>query len=202
VEDAAQRVEGLGADPERLGEGRSAGRDEHELLEVDRVLGVCAAVHDVEERHGQRSRAVPAEVAEERHPRLGRRRLRRGERHAEDRVRPQATLVRRPVELDEPPVESLLVGGVEPAHRGRDLATHVLHRTADALAAPVAAAVTELERLVDTGRGAGGHRGPPGRARLEPHLGLDGGIAARVEDLARADLRDRRHSNATFARSK
>src|SRR5437016_4270826 len=40
VEHASQHVEGLGADPERLGERGRAGRDEHELLEVDRVLGV------------------------------------------------------------------------------------------------------------------------------------------------------------------
>ncbi len=37
----------------RLGKRRSAGRDDHELLEVDRVVGVRAAVQDVHHRHGQ-----------------------------------------------------------------------------------------------------------------------------------------------------
>src|SRR5206468_3783772 len=108
--------------------------------------------------------------------RVGRRRLRRRERDAEDRVRAEPALVWRAVELDEPPVEPLLVVGVEAAHRGRDLAAHVRDRAADALPAPLGAAVAELERLVDAGRGTGGHSGPAERARLEPHLRLDGRV--------------------------
>ena len=55
-----------------------------------------------------------AEVAEERLARIGGRRLRSRERDAEDRVRAEPALVRRPVELDQGAVELLLLGRVEP----------------------------------------------------------------------------------------
>ena len=41
-------------------------RDDHELLQVDRVRGVHAAVDDVHHRHRQRRRALAAEIAVER----------------------------------------------------------------------------------------------------------------------------------------
>ena len=45
--------------PQRVGEGLDADRHDHELLEVGRVLGVLAAVEDVEHRDRQRRRARP-----------------------------------------------------------------------------------------------------------------------------------------------
>src|SRR5579884_51296 len=138
-EELLQRVIGLGRDPQALGEGPGAGRDEHELLQVDRVVGVHAAVDHVQQRDGQRRRLLAAEMAEERDARGRGGRLGRGERDAEDRVRAEPALVRRPVELDEAAVERLLVHDVEPADRRGDLAVHVGDGPADALAAELGA---------------------------------------------------------------
>ena len=69
---------------------------------------------------------VAAEVAPERQTLLRRRRLRGGQRYAEDRVGAQPRLVRRAVELDHRAVERRLVGGVEPVHGVGDLAVDVL----------------------------------------------------------------------------
>ncbi len=118
-------VVGLGADPQRLGEALGAGRDEHELLEVERVLRVRAAVDDVHQRHRQDVRVRAADPAVERQAGVGGRRLRDGERGAEDRVRAEPRLRRRPVELDQRAVDLALVGGVEPDERVRDLAVDV-----------------------------------------------------------------------------
>ena len=52
-------MERLGAVAQRLGETRRANRHDHELLEVDVVVGVLAAVDDVHHRHRQRVRADP-----------------------------------------------------------------------------------------------------------------------------------------------
>ena len=52
--------------------GRPLG-DDHELLEVERVVGVGAAVDDVHQRHGQHARARPAQVLVERQRRARRR---------------------------------------------------------------------------------------------------------------------------------
>ena len=62
LQDAAQRVEDLGAGAKRLGERRGADRHHHELLEVDAAVGVRAAVEDVHHRHRQHGAAVRAAV--------------------------------------------------------------------------------------------------------------------------------------------
>ena len=88
-----------------------------------------------------------------------------------------------------------------PRDRRGDLALDVRDRLRHALAAVGLPAVAKLDGLVDAGRGAGRDRGPAERARLEPHVDLDGRIAARVEDLAGVDVGDGGHS-VSLARSK
>src|SRR6185295_4313399 len=46
----------------RLGERGGLGRDDHELLEIDSVVGVLAAVDDVHHRHREDPRVRSAEV--------------------------------------------------------------------------------------------------------------------------------------------
>ena len=57
AEHLLQRVVDLRADPERVAERVRADGHDHELLQVDRVRGVRAAVDHVHHRHGQRRRA-------------------------------------------------------------------------------------------------------------------------------------------------
>ena len=80
-------------------------RHDHELLEVDLVVGVRAAVEHVHHRHRQDVRRVAAEVAPQRLALLRRRRVRGGQRHGEDRVGAEARLARRAVELDQQAVD-------------------------------------------------------------------------------------------------
>ena len=47
VEDGLERMKDIGADTESLGEGLSATGDEHELLEIEAILGMRPAVEDV-----------------------------------------------------------------------------------------------------------------------------------------------------------
>ena len=61
-------------------------------------------------------------------------------------------------------------------------------------------AVAQLERFVLAGRRAGGHRGAAEHARGELHVDLDGGIAARIEDLAGANGDDLGHGDAPWLR--
>ena len=83
---------------------------------------------------GSTCASVAADPAVERQTRLRGGRLRRRKRGAEDRVRAETSLVRRPVELDQRGVDRSLLRGVEPDQRLRDLGAHVLDRLADALA--------------------------------------------------------------------
>ena len=61
---------------------------------------------------GRVVRVLSPEVAEEGDACVRGGRLRRGERHAEDRIGAEAAFVRRAVELDQRTVEPRLVGGV------------------------------------------------------------------------------------------
>ena len=136
-------------------------------------------------------------MAEKRDVRVGRCRLRRGERDTENGVRAEATLVRRSVELDQHAIEVGLVHPVDPLHGVGDLAVDVGDRRRDALAVPRVAAVAQLDRLVHAGRRTGRDDRPAEPAR--DHLDLDGRIPTGVQNLPGVNLRD--HSRS-FAWSK
>ena len=118
VQELSEPMEGLGADPQRLGERRRARRHDHELLEVERVLRVGAAVDDVQHRDGEHAGVLAAEPAVERHAGLERRRLRDGQGDAEDRVRAEPRLVLGPVQLDEQPSTAAWSAASAPASAG------------------------------------------------------------------------------------
>ena len=79
---------------------------------------------------GRIARRLAAEVAPQRLALLGRRRVRRGERDAEDRVGAEARLVRRAVELDQRAVEAVWSSASRPRDRRGDLAVDVADRLA------------------------------------------------------------------------
>ena len=85
------------------------------------------------------------------------------------------------------------LGGVEALQRRGDLAVDVGDGPGDALAGPGLAAVAQLDRLELAGGGAGGHGRAARGARLQPHLDLDGRVAAAVEHLTRVYLLDLTH---------
>ena len=152
-----------------------------------------AAVEHVHHRHRQGDRLLAAEVAPERQAGGGGRGVGGRERDAEHRVRAEARLVRRPVELDQAPVERLLVAAVAADQRARDLVVDVGHRPRDALAAVGRSAVAQLGRLELAGRGPRRDRGAPAGAARQHQLDLDRGVAATVEDLPCGELLDRAH---------
>ena len=177
----------LGALAQGLGEGRRADRGDHELLDVDVGVGVRATVEDVHHRHRQHVRVGAADVAEQRQPGRLRGGLGRGQGHAEDRVRADLGLVRRAVDVEHRQVDGALVVGVE---ADECLARAVLtasHGLQHALAEVALAAVAQLDGLELAGGGAGRHGRATDGSVVEGHLDLDGGVAARVQDLAGAD---------------
>ena len=146
LSDLLQRVVDLGADPEAVREGRRARRDDHELLEVDRVVGVGAAVDHVHHRDrehvsgtgvlGARRRVEAAEVVVERLPGVGGRGL--GDRQRDARGsrwrRAGPCWACRPARSwsGRAPIGRRRA---RPAMRVSDLAVDVARRPSDALAA-------------------------------------------------------------------
>src|SRR5204862_1077975 len=72
----------------------------------------------------------------------------------------------------------------------------VVDRLLDTLAeVPLRVAVAQFHRLEGAGGRTGRYRGPRDRAVVQPDLDLDGGVAARVQDLAGDDCLDGGHGS-------
>ena len=139
-------------------------------------------------------RGGTADVAVERQPARGCRRLGAGERHAEDGVGAEPALVLGPVELDQRCIERTLVLRIHAGERIEDFSVDRVDRLLHALAEIAAlVAVAQLDRLVRAGRGARGHPRAAHRAVLQHDIDLDRRVAAAVEDLAADDVDDGGH---------
>ena len=178
-----ERVEGLHAHAQAVAVAGGPHRHDHELLQVDVVVGVLAAVQDVHHGHRQHVRVHPAQVAIQRQAqRIGGRPGDR-QRGPQDGVGAEAALVGRAVGLDEQAVHLALVGGVDAHQDLGDLLVDVPHRLEHALAPVGFAPVPQLDGLERAGGRPRRHRGPSPSSAQQLHLYLHGGIAARIEYL-------------------
>ena len=186
----------FGADAHGFGDAGGAHRHDHEFLEVDRIVGMHAAIDDVHHRHGQQCRFRPADIAIERLAPRGGLGLGRGHRHAENGVGAEPLFIRGAVEIAQELVEPALVGGVEARQALSDLAIDGRDRLSHALAAVARPAVSELMRLVRAGRGAGGHRGAAMLAALQDHVDLHRRVATAIENFPAENGGDGGHAKS------
>ncbi len=191
LEDAFERDEALGAHLEGLGEALGAPGLDHELLEVDVVVGVLAAVENVHHGDGEDVGAGPAEIAEEGQSGVGGRGLCGSERDGEHGVGAQASLVGGAIELDHDLVDLLLIRGIEADDGIGDLAVDVFDGLENALAAVTAfVAIAEFDGLELPGGGATGHGGLAHRAIFEHDDAVDGRRSTGVQDFTGFDMHD------------
>ena len=191
VQDRLQGVECLSAVADRFAEGRSAERNDHEFLQIEVVIRVSAAVDHVHHRDGERHSARAAEVAVERKTGLFSRGA--GNRHGngENRVRAEAALVLRAIELNHRAVDVALIRRLNPEHRVRDVFVHVTDGLKHTLAAEtLRILVAELDRFADAGRRAGRNRRAAHHAGLKPHIAFNGRVAAGIENLTADNIND------------
>ncbi len=188
-QDLGEREVDLGRDLHRLEDRVGADRDDDELLEVEIVGGVLAAVDQVDQRHREHVR-VRVERPVERDPgSLGPRPCSR-QRDAQESVGAEARLVGSAVELDQRVVEAALLGQRRADEGVADLAGDVANRVQDAEAAEAVAAVAQLAGLVRSGRAAGGDVGGSDHTALELEVDLHGRQTAAVEDLSGPNIGD------------
>ncbi len=181
-------MENFHAPAQRLGKRRCSHRHHHELLEVDIVIGVRAAVEDVHHRHRNGVGSGSAEVAIERKLKRACARARRGHRNRENRVRSQPSLVRRAIQFDQPRVEPALVGCVQSDDGFRDLAIDVRNCLQHALAEELTlVAIPQFDGLMLTGGRATRHNGARAGAAIQINFSFNGRIATRVKHLASAN---------------
>jgi hypothetical protein len=190
LEERLERGVDLGAAAEALGERRGADRRDHELLDVEAVVGVGAAVQHVQHRDRQAPGLHPEPLAEEAVERGLRGRgggVGGRERDGQDRVGAQPAEVGGAVGGAQGGVEPGEVGGVAAADRSGERPAHVFDGLPHALPAEPRPAVAQLAGLVGAGGGAARHRGAAAAAVGEDDVGFEGRVAAGVEDLAVGD---------------
>ena len=194
VQHALEGVVDLGAPAQALGKARSTHGHDHELLEVNVVVGMHATVEDVHHGRGQQVSVDAAQVLVQRKTRRLCRSAGNGQRHAQDGVSAELGLVGRTVGGDQRGIDGTLVEGIE-AHDGIGaLVVDVLDGLRDALAQIATfVAVAQLACLKGAGRSARRHHRATEAAVLEHDLDLYGGVAAAVEHLATVDIQNVTH---------
>ena len=187
-EHALERLVHFGAHAERFAEIRSADGHDHAFLDVDIVVRVRAAVHDIHHRHGEHVRIGAAQILIQRKTRRLGRCLRRRERHRQNRIRAEAALIFRPVERNHEAVDAALIRCVHPNDGVRDFRIHIFHGREHALAAKARTPVAKLRRLIH----AGGRPGRDRRARKcavrELHIDLDRRVSSRIQNFSCANI--------------
>ena len=194
VQHALEGVVDLGAPTQALGKTRGAHRHDHELLEVNVIVGMHAAVEDVHHGRGQQMGVDAAQVLVQRQARRLGSGAGNSQRHAQDGVGTELGLVGGTVRGNQRGIDGALVEGVE-AHDGISaLVVDVLDGLRDALAQIAAlVAIAQLASLKGTGRSARRHHRATEATVLEHNLDLDGGIAAAVEHLATVNVQNIAH---------
>ena len=190
-----ERMENLGGGAQRLGKSVEAFRHDHELLKINRCVRVRAAIDDVGHRHGQNPGVGAAQIFEQRLADRRRGGFGIGQRHGEDRVGPEFGFRFGAVEFEHDAVHRELVERVHTAQRGQNFFSHVPDRFGNAFAQITPrVAVPQLERLVLAGAGAGRDGRASRGAVFQYHIHFNGGIAARVENLAGLNVANGAHS--------
>ena len=191
-------MENFGAHAQRIGEGFRANRLNHELLDVDVVIGMLAAVDDVHHRNGHRVDAWSAiqigDVRVQRHALGLSSSLGRSQGHSEDGVGTQGSFVLSTVEGNHRQVEGLLVGGIFAQQQVADRAIDISHGLQHTLAQVTAlVAITQFQRFTRTGGGTGRRAGAADDTPVENYISLHSRVTTGVENLTAFDVDDLCH---------
>src|SRR5450830_375065 len=194
VDDLLEGVEHLGTVAHGFTEGGGAHRDDHQLLQIEVVVGVRATVDDVHHRHRQLHAAHAAEVAVQGQARFLGGGTGHGHGHGQHGVGTQAALVVGAVQVDQGLVQEGLLGGVQAQHGLGDLGVDVFNGLEHALAQVARlVAVAQFDGFTAAGGGTRGHGGAAHDARFEQDVAFDGGVAAAVQDFTADDVYDCTH---------
>ena len=189
-----QRLQHFGAHPHGVGHGRGGDRLDHEFLDVDRIVGMFAAVDYVHHRHRKGAGIGAADVTIQRLTLIGRSGLGRGQRDPEDRVGAEPSLVGGAVEVDHDIVDDHLLGCLEAADGFQNFSLHVGDRREHAFAAEAGfVAVAQFDSLVRAGGRPGWHRDAAHGTGLKDDIDFDCGSSAAVEDFTGGDVGDSGH---------
>ncbi len=149
MQDLLQALVDFGPHAQRFTKGWRADRQDHILLHVGRVIGVFASIEDIHHGHRQGASCNASQIAVEWLLFYLGSRFGNGERDAQDGIRAQFHLVRRPVKLDHYLVQHYLIDGIQPDDRLADGFIDIAHGGENPLATVATlVAIAQLYRLV------------------------------------------------------
>ncbi len=188
-------VENFSAHAQCIGEVLGANRLNHELLNVDVVVGVLTTVDDVHHRHRHGVDAGGAvqvgDVRVQRHALGLCSSLGSSQGNSQDGVGAQSSLVLGAVQLDHRAVQLGLSGRITANQQLADGAIDIGNSLEHALAQITAlVAITQFQRFARTGGGAGGCASAAHDAAFQNHVRFNGGVTARVQNLTALDIND------------
>ena len=183
----------LSTDAQCFLEGRGANRSNHELLDVNAGVSVCATVEDVHHRNRQNVTVRAADVAEQIQASGLSSSLGNSHGNTQDCVSTQAGLVVGAVQLNHGLVNQTLVLSLEANNCVLNLLEHSADSLLDTLAQVTVSAIAELVCLMNTGGGTGRNRSAAHSAVFQQHLNLNGRVTTGVQNFACVQLDDCSH---------
>jgi hypothetical protein len=163
------------------------------------VVRVRAAVDDIHHRHRHRVRALAERTVQTPALRVGHRMGIR-QRDRQQGIGAETALVVGTVKRNHGVIDACLVGCVHAEQGVTQCAVDVRHGLAHTLAEVTARIlVTQFDGLAGAGRGTGGYGGAAHGAAGKRDLGLDGRVAARIDNLAPAYCCYFRHFSTRFS---
>jgi hypothetical protein len=148
-------MEHLGAVAQGFAKAGRAHRDDHELLQVQVVVGMGATIDDVHHGHGHLHAAHAAKVAVQGQASLFGGGTGHGHRHGQHGIGAQAAFVVGAVQVNQGFVEKSLLTGVQAQHRFGDVGVDVFNRFEHAFAkVALGVAVAQLNGFAAAGGSA------------------------------------------------
>ena len=174
-----QRMENFRAITQGFPEGGSAGRDDHEFLEINRRVGVGASVDDVHHRNGKDLGVRAAQVAVQGLVQLGRRRFGKRQGNTQNGVGPQFGLVECAVQGIHEGIRRGLFRGFQTDQGRSNDVTDVVYGLGDSLALVAGCvAVPEFPGFMFPGGSSAGDARRAYGASFQINVRLNGGVAA------------------------
>ena len=189
-QDLLEGVVDLDTHPQRIGKTRRSGRHQHELLDVDRVGRVGAAVEHIQ--HGDRKdpRRRPTQVLEERDAELAGRGTRHAQGHGQDGVGAQVGFVGSAVQVEHHLIDELLVGGIDTDQCRCENLVDIGNGPRYALSAEAVSTISKLHGFERPCRRTAGNRRPTKATASKTDFSLHGGVPTAVEDFTGPDFAD------------
>ena len=175
--------------------------DDHQLLQIEVVVSVGAAIDHV--HHGNRHlhTAHAAEIAVQGQTRFFGRRTGHRHGHGQNGIGTEAGFVVCAVKLDQGVVQKRLFAGIQANHSLCDLVVDILHSLQDTFAAVACGvAVAQFDGFTAAGGCTRGNGGTTHDAAFQQDIALHRGVATAVQNFTSNDVDDCTHVLTFFER--